>query len=97
MELEDLRRKIDELDRRIVRLLSERGELCKAIGRSKRNLKLSLHDPEREEEVYRNIRSYNRGPFPSENLQAIYREIMRAALQLEGGEESDSPPSGSRG
>lgn len=97
MELEDLRRRVDELDRRIVRLLSERGELCRAIGRSKRNLKLSLRDPQREEEVCRNITSHNPGPFPDEALQAIYREIMRAALELEGKEKGDSPRPSSEG
>ncbi len=89
MDLEELRRKVDELDRGIVRLISERGDLCKAIARSKRNLKVSLHDPEREEEVYRNIKSWNLGPFPDEAIRAIYREIIRAALELEGKQEAN--------
>ena len=48
MDIEDWRRKIDELDRQIVALISERAEAAQAIGKLKRNTALPVYEPNRE-------------------------------------------------
>lgn len=61
MILEELRRKISEIDEKIKALLDERVEIAKKIGDYKREKGLSLWDPQREQEIliwagkYKNI------------------------------------------
>lgn len=50
-----LRRKIDEIDEKILLLLKERIELSKLIGKIKRENAVPIRDLQREEEKYRHI------------------------------------------
>src|SRR6266852_7649098 len=51
-ELRRLRRRIDALDRRIVRLLNERAELAREVGRVKEtNGRRAIRDAQREREI----------------------------------------------
>ena len=83
MSLKDLRRKIDELDKKIVQLLNERTRLVLKIGKLKSKEQKEVYAPDRESEVYQRIESLARGPLPKEALKSIYREVMSAALSLE--------------
>ena len=83
MDLGPLREKIDKLDHRIVELLNERLALAAKIGRHKRDTGGPIYVPEREDAVFRKIIELNKGPIKNDALQAIYREIMSAALALE--------------
>ena|SRR5271156_5511821 len=85
MEIEDWRRKIDELDRQIVSLLSERAEAAQAIGKLKRNTSLPIYEPNRERVIFENVRAGNRGPLPDIELTHIYERIIDVmrALQRE--------------
>jgi chorismate mutase len=51
MPLEELRKKIDKVDSRIVALLEERVDLAKKIGEAKRKHGLPVEDAKREQEV----------------------------------------------
>ncbi|MCM8765562.1 MAG: prephenate dehydratase [Candidatus Omnitrophica bacterium] len=83
MELKRLREKIDVLDKKIVALLNERAELTLEIARIKKKLKEPTYVPDREREVYRKIKSANKGPLSEEAITSIYREIMSSSLSLE--------------
>jgi len=48
MDIATWRQKIDELDRQIVRLISERATAAQAIGRLKRATDLPIYEPTRE-------------------------------------------------
>ncbi len=49
MNLENLRKKMDEINDEIVALFSKRLEIAKEIAKVKKENKLPLYDPEREE------------------------------------------------
>lgn len=83
MSLESLRRRIDELDTELVRLLNERTRVALEIGRLKRQEGGEVYVPAREREVLRRVTELNQGPLSAEAVQAIYREIMSAAIALE--------------
>ena len=85
MELDDLRRKIDEVDARIVALLNERYAAVQEIGKYKRSSMKAVYVPEREKIVFEKVAALNHGPMNPETLRAIYREIMSGALALEQG------------
>jgi chorismate mutase/prephenate dehydratase len=82
--LEQLRREIDELDRRIVALLNERASKGREVGRVKAALGwTTARDPEREREVLLRVTIANAGPIPQEDLLAIYRRLIDATRGLE--------------
>lgn len=83
MNLDHLRKKIDQLDADIVRLLNERINVVLNIGEEKKKVGAEIYVPAREKEVFDKIKSLNKGPLPNESAHAIYREIMSAALALE--------------
>ncbi len=82
--LATLRRRIDAIDARIVALLNQRSRLARKIGELKRERGGALYVPEREQAVLSRVRARNKGPLSNAALEAIYREIMSAALALEG-------------
>jgi chorismate mutase len=83
-ELRRLRRRIDSLDRRIVRLLNDRAELARSAGRLKAsNGRRAIRDPQREREILLRVSMANDGPTPQADLLAIYRRLFAVARRLE--------------
>jgi chorismate mutase-like protein len=76
MDIEGWRKKIDELDRKLVALLSERARAAVEIGRLKRNTDLPIYEPDREQTVFANVQQANSGPLPGRDLVRIYERIM---------------------
>jgi chorismate mutase-like protein len=76
MDIEDWRKKIDELDRKLVALLSERARAAVEIGRLKRNTSLPVYEPDRERAVFENVQQANGGPLPGRDLVRIYERIL---------------------
>lgn len=83
--LDELRKKIDELDAKIVSLLNERYVTVQKVGEFKKDTASAVYVPERERKVYEKVRRLNAGPMKDVTLFAIYREIMSGALALEHG------------
>jgi len=76
MDIADWRKKIDELDRQLVELLSQRAQVAHEIGRVKRSQSMPIYEPDRERTVFDNVRKVNRGPLPDRDLVAIFERIM---------------------
>jgi chorismate mutase len=51
-----LRKRIDEVDEQILRLLSERVKICQSIGSLKKEHGIPIKDAYRESEVYARVR-----------------------------------------
>jgi chorismate mutase/prephenate dehydratase len=83
MGLDELRRRIDELDAEIVRLVSDRAHVAQQIGKLKATGDSAAYSPARQEAVYRHVEEANPGPLPDACVRAIYREIMGGCLALE--------------
>lgn len=82
-ELDELRKKIDKLDQKILELLNKRTEIVLDVGKIKEVKHLRVHSPERERAVFERLKKKNPGPFPNEPLKLIYEEIMSASLALQ--------------
>ena len=76
MDIEDWRKKIDELDRNLVKLLSERARAAVEIGKLKRNTSMPIYEPDRERIVFENVQGANPGPLPGRDLVRIYERII---------------------
>ena len=83
MDIADWRRKIDEIDRKLVELLSQRAEAVHQIGRLKAVAGLPVYEPEREKVVFENARTANAGPLPDRDLFRIYERIIDVMRQSE--------------
>jgi len=82
-KIQELRKKIDELDDKIIDLLNQRAKIVIEVGDIKKAEKLDFHSPNREREILERLTSRNRGPFPQDTLKAVYREILSSSLSLE--------------
>ncbi len=76
MDIEDWRKKIDELDQKLVQLLSERARAAVEIGKLKRNTSMPIYEPDRERIVFTNVQEVNPGPLPGRDLVRIYERII---------------------
>jgi chorismate mutase len=78
-----LRRRIDELDQQIVRLLNERAGCAVEIGRQKEAAGEAIYQPAREAEVLANVRAANSGPLNDEAVTRLFERIIDEARRLE--------------
>lgn len=85
-DLSGYRKEIDRIDDEILRLLNERSKNVVEIGKLKKqqDAEANLHTPAREAAIIERLVSQNTGPFPSDAIRPVYREIMSASLSLEG-------------
>ncbi len=77
MTIQQLRRKIDEIDRRLVRLLGRRARYSLAIGCLKKAAGQRLFHRKRERQIASNVRRANRGPLPDGAVQRLFEEMLR--------------------
>lgn len=83
-----LRDQIDEKDRAILQLLSERAQLAEQVAEVKQSHlnpgeELIFYRPEREAQVLRKVQDLNPGPLDDHMVATLFREIMSACLALE--------------
>jgi chorismate mutase/prephenate dehydratase len=83
VSLDDLRKRIDEIDRQLVELLNERARVVVEIGNVKSKTAGPIYAPDREKQVLEKITAANRGPLPDRTLLAIWREMMSGSFALE--------------
>jgi chorismate mutase len=86
MTLEELRNRIDALDRQLVELLSERARAALMIGHLKAATSLPVYEPAREKVIYANVRAANKGPLPDIELTHIYERIIDVMRALQRNE-----------
>jgi len=83
MNLDDWRSRINDLDDKILQLLTQRAEAVLQIGDLKRRQDAPTYAPEREAEIIRRLAALNAGPLTPESLVAVWREILSACRALE--------------
>ena len=85
MSLEDLRRKIDETDARIVRLLAERIRIAEEIGKEKNKRGKQAEDKGREKVVLEKVKGIAQEENISpESIESIYRQIVTVSRSVQG-------------
>ncbi|MAF86000.1 MAG: prephenate dehydratase [Dehalococcoidales bacterium] len=85
MSLEDLRRKIDEADAKIVHLIAERQKIVQEIGKEKQEEGTQIEDREREREVLENVRqiAQEKG-LSQQDIESIYQQIVTVSKRRQG-------------
>ena len=83
MDIADWRRKIDDVDRKLVELLSQRAVAVHEIGKLKAGAGMPVYEPDREKVVLENARKANAGPLPDRGLQRIFERIVDVMRESE--------------
>lgn len=87
MTLGQLRKRIDRVDRKILRLLNERADAARRIGDLKRRKGLPIFDGKRETAVLRRMTRSNSGTLPASAVRAIFQVILRHNRRLQSREK----------
>ena len=87
------RKRIDEIDQQLVKLLNERSKCAVEIGHLKKKLRMRAWQPEREAEILRNLVKSNRGPLDDSAIRRLFERIIDEARALErhSMESADTP------
>lgn len=93
-DIRGLRKKIDELDRKLVELLNERARAARDIGRLKRQTQMPIYEPDREKIIFDNVAGANRGPLDSVDLKQVFERIIDVMRKIQKDEiaPSTEPP-----
>jgi len=83
MDISHWRKRIDEIDAQLAKLLSERSHCVIEIGKIKRQKQLPVYDPEREKEILERLLRDNRGPLENEALKRLFERILDESRRVE--------------
>ena len=85
LSLEQVRQRIDRIDREIQALISERAQRAREIARVKGEglAAIDYYRPEREAHVLRMVVDRNNGPLSDTEMVRLFREIMSSCLAQE--------------
>lgn len=92
MDIPDWRKQIDEIDRKLVELISQRARAAHEIGKLKKVAGMPIYEPDREKAVFTKVSAANPGPLPDRDLLRIYERIMDIMRQIQ--QEEIAPRSG---
>lgn len=96
--IDELRQRIDDIDERLVQLLSARASCALAIGHEKKLLGLEVYQPSREAEVIGHVQRINQGPLDNEAMKRLFERIIDEARRLERiADEEKDEQEGQRG
>lgn len=84
MKLESIREELDRIGRSLDYMILLRLSLAILVGEIKEEQKLPIHQPEREETIYRSQKEFaeQTGADP-ESLVRIFRELIASAIRME--------------
>jgi len=85
MSLEEIRKKIDAVDEKIVKLIAERIKQSQAIGDEKQKKNKPIDDAAREKKVLAHIEALAREEnLDEKEILGIYRQIIRSSKVVQG-------------
>ena len=82
IELELMRKKIDEIDDKLLALFKERLKVSKKIGLLKKKYKMEIFDPQREEEIIDNC-TQNISEDERRDVEKFLRNLMDISKEVQ--------------
>ncbi len=82
-KVQELRDRVDEVDRELIRALNERARIVQEIMAIKSEAGTSIYDPKREEEILQRVVEMNPGPIYDSSMRDIYELILHRIRDLE--------------
>jgi 3-deoxy-7-phosphoheptulonate synthase/chorismate mutase len=79
----ELRERVDEVDRELIRALNERARIVQEIMALKAEAGAPVYDPKREEEILQRVVEQNMGPIYDSSMRDIFELILHRIRDLE--------------
>ena len=83
MNITDWRRRMDEIDKKLVELLNERSQCALEVGKLKQAAGMPIYQPSRENEVLSNAARNNQGPLSDAAIRRLFERIIDEARSAE--------------
>lgn len=83
MSIDDIRERIDALDRELLRIFNERAALALAIGEIKKERGLPVYDPSREKRIFEAMSGANPGPLEDDAIVRLFERVIDESRRLE--------------
>ncbi|MDP9410192.1 MAG: chorismate mutase [Actinomycetota bacterium] len=82
-KIQELRERVDEVDRELIRALNERARVVQEIATIKAEAGIPIFDPKREEEILQRAVEYNEGPIYDSSMRDIFELILHRIRDIE--------------
>ncbi|HZY65743.1 MAG TPA: chorismate mutase [Rubrobacteraceae bacterium] len=82
-KVQELRERVNEVDKDLVRALNERARIVQEIVAMKAEAGSPIYDPKREEEILQRVMEYNDGPIYDTSMREIFELILHRIRDLE--------------
>lgn len=83
MTIDEIRNRIDALDRQLLKIFNERAELALQIGEIKKDLGLPVYDPSREKRIFDAMKAANPGPLDDDAIVRMFERVIDESRRLE--------------
>ena len=82
-EIADWRKRIDEIDKKLLELLNQRARYAVEIGKIKSKKGIEIHDPLREKNIISHVCAINNGPLSNDAVQRLFESLITESKKLE--------------
>lgn len=83
MDIDSIRKQIDQLDDQLLELFNRRADLALQIGEIKKVQKLAVYDPCREKRIFSRMQQANNGPLDNSAIVRLFERVIDESRSLE--------------
>lgn len=83
MDIDEIRREIDRLDRELLEIFNKRAALALEIGQIKKTRQIPVYDPEREKRIFKKMQEDNPGPLDNGAIVRLFERVIDESRSLE--------------
>ncbi len=82
-DIDHWRKKIDEINLKLLELLNQRSRCAIEIGKIKQRQNLEVYDPKREQQIIEQVQALTRGPLTKEAIRRLFERIIDESRRAE--------------
>ncbi len=83
MDIDSVRKRINQLDNELLRIFNERAALALEIGEIKKEKNLPVYDPNREKLIFERMKQLNPGPLDNAAITRLFERVIDESRSLE--------------
>ncbi len=88
-DIDHWRKRIDEINLKLLELLNERGRCAIEIGKIKQRLNVEVYDPKREQQIIQHVQALTQGPLTKEAIRRLFERIIDESRRAERESNND--------
>ena len=83
MDIDSIRKQIDQLDDQLLEIFNQRAALALRIGEIKKMQQIVVYDPSREKHIFSRIQQANNGPLDNSAVVRLFERVIDESRTLE--------------